>query len=101
MSPESLSNVAMQRSIASAINARDVPTVARLDALLEAAGRGDLASAMTLRRLAALTASLEELQERRRGGAAGSQTALEEERKALVGQVCACVLQEEEEESAP
>ena len=28
MSPESLSNVAMQRSIASAINARDVPTVA-------------------------------------------------------------------------
>ena len=75
--------------------------VARLDALLEAAGRGDLASAMTLRRLAALTASLEELQERRRGGAAGSQTALEEERKALVGQVCACVLQEEEEESAP
>ena len=42
--------------------------VAQLDALLEAAGRGDREAARTLRRLASLTRQLEELQRRRRSG---------------------------------
>lgn len=72
--------------------------VARLDELLDAAGRGDLDAAMTLRRLAGLTQSLEELQVRRRGGsAAGSQRDFEDERRRLVEQMAACVVEPEED----